>query len=196
MKLAIVGCGFIAERYATDLGEDRSRAFVSRHGGTAYPDLAALLRESDAELVISLTVHAAHAEVTRTCLGAGRHVFSEKPLALDAEEARDLVDFCHGHHIRVMAYSPLAAPGLLRDPTLVRIADKHGCTLAQVVLAWNLAEGIVPIPSSTTRAHLSANLDVMGLELDTDDTEEVGGSSPKRSAFACVSPRNPLYNGL
>ncbi|MDZ7705054.1 MAG: Gfo/Idh/MocA family oxidoreductase, partial [Trueperaceae bacterium] len=105
MKLAIVGCGFIAERYATDLrhysglslvaatdlDEDRSRTLVDRHGGTAYPDLATLLHDSDAELVINLTVHAAHAEVTRTCLGAGRHVFSEKPLALDADEADELV---------------------------------------------------------------------------------------------------------
>ncbi|MDZ7704875.1 MAG: aldo/keto reductase, partial [Trueperaceae bacterium] len=94
-------------------------------------------------------------------------------------QQRDLVDFCHENNIRVMAYSPLAAPGLLDDPIIVDIAEKHGCTPAQVVLAWNLAQGIVPIPSSTSRAHLSANLDVFGVELDDDDRERMGGLEPQ-----------------
>ncbi|MDZ7826664.1 MAG: aldo/keto reductase [Gammaproteobacteria bacterium] len=42
----------------------------------------------------------------------------------------ELIDFCRQHDIRVMAHSPLSAPGLLADDTLRAIAEKHGVTTA------------------------------------------------------------------
>ena len=65
---------------------------------------------------------------------------------------RDLIDFCHRHNIRVMAHSPLSAPGLLDDETLQSIAKNHNVTTAQVVLRWNIQRDVVPIPSSTNPA--------------------------------------------
>lgn len=104
MDCAFVGAGSIAERYAAGLPDsplsltavcdlDRARAsdLASTHGAEAYGDLEALLDSGEAPLVVNLTSHAAHADVTRQCLAADRHVFSEKPLALSTTAAQELL---------------------------------------------------------------------------------------------------------
>jgi diketogulonate reductase-like aldo/keto reductase len=68
------------------------------------------------------------------------------------------------------AYSPLGqGKGLLDDPALAGIADKHGRTPAQVVLRWHLQLGNVVIPKSVTPARIKENIDVFGFELDDED---------------------------
>jgi alcohol dehydrogenase (NADP+) len=115
MDLGLVGCGAIAARYAAgfdgeadsgfgpdpglelaavaDLDADRAAAFAAEHGDGCpwYGNAAAMVDDAGPDLVCNLTSHRAHAAVTRTCLDAGASVYSEKPLALDADEARDLV---------------------------------------------------------------------------------------------------------
>ena len=106
VKVAIVGCGTIADRYApgisranglefvatTDLDSERAERLASAHSVSAYDDLDTLLDESDASLICNLTTHEAHAPITKRCLNAGNHVYSEKPLAMNAAEARKLVE--------------------------------------------------------------------------------------------------------
>lgn len=109
----MVGTGDVARQYAAGLREsplslvgvcdrdrDRAAAFRSSLAGdvgddllpSVYGDLDRMLNEEAAPLAVNLTGHAAHADVTRACLDAGRHVFSEKPLALDPTEAADLLE--------------------------------------------------------------------------------------------------------
>jgi diketogulonate reductase-like aldo/keto reductase/predicted dehydrogenase len=100
-----VGAGAVADQYAAALPEsdlalvavcdtdaDRAADFAEQYDCAAFTDLGRALRESDADVAVNLTSHAAHAPVTRECLDAGVHVYSEKPLALDAEMARELLD--------------------------------------------------------------------------------------------------------
>lgn len=103
--IAIIGCGFVADlyletlrRHATldlhgvfDRDTGRSFAFARRHGVELYHDLESLLGDSRVELVLNLTNPHAHYEVSRTCLEAGKHVYSEKPLAMRVDDARALV---------------------------------------------------------------------------------------------------------
>ena len=80
----------------------------------------------------------------------------------------DLVEYCHERGIRVVAHSPLSAPGLLDEPLLVDIAEELGCSPAEAVLAWNVTRGVVPIPSSVTPSHIADNLAAAGRRLDAD----------------------------
>ena len=106
LGIGIVGTGNIAGGYAkdalthpeirlvaaTDLDPDRAAAFAATHGCRAHASLDDLLADDEVDIVINLTVHHAHYEVTKRALEAGRHVYSEKPLALRSSEARELVD--------------------------------------------------------------------------------------------------------
>lgn len=104
MDCAFVGSGSVAEKYADglsessleltavcDLGSDRADVLAAASGATPYSDLGELLTRESAPLLVNLTSQEAHATVTKQCLNADRHVFSEKPLALDVEEASTLV---------------------------------------------------------------------------------------------------------
>ncbi|PNE38217.1 MULTISPECIES: aldo/keto reductase [Streptomyces] len=80
------------------------------------------------------------------------------------------------HGIATEAWSPLGqGKGLLTDPTIAKIADKHGRTPAQVVLRWHLQVGNVVIPKSATPSRIRENFDVFGFELDGEDLSAVAG---------------------
>jgi alcohol dehydrogenase (NADP+) len=94
----------------------------------------------------------------------------------------ELVNFCRAHGIRVMAHSPLSAQGLLTDPTLQSIADARDLSTAQVILRWLIQRGIVPIPSSTSPAHIAENLDVFQFTLSDDAMEQIDALRHSRSS--------------
>jgi predicted dehydrogenase len=115
LGVGIVGCGNIAGPYArsladqaevhleaaTDVDASRAEAFALEHGCRALGSLEALLADPAIELVINLTVHHAHYAVTKRALEAGKHVYSEKPMALEAAEAHELVDLAAGRKLRL-----------------------------------------------------------------------------------------------
>jgi predicted dehydrogenase len=106
VKVAIVGCGSIAERYAdcirahgaltlvgvTDTISARAAALAAAFDVRQYGSLSELLVDETVELVVNLTVPEAHATVTAAALKAGKHVHSEKPIALRHHEALELVE--------------------------------------------------------------------------------------------------------
>ncbi|MBP8538460.1 aldo/keto reductase [Streptomyces sp. MK37H] len=74
------------------------------------------------------------------------------------------------HDIATEAWSPLGqGKGLLEDPKLAAIAEKHGKTPAQVVLRWHLDLGNVVIPKSVTPSRIKDNIDVFDFQLDSED---------------------------
>jgi alcohol dehydrogenase (NADP+) len=85
----------------------------------------------------------------------------------------DLVEFCHDRGIRVIAHSPLSAPGLLSEPVLEQVAAQRDCSPAEVVVAWNVTTGVVPIPSSTDPDHVVGNLAAAGMRLDDGECERI-----------------------
>jgi predicted dehydrogenase len=113
--IGIVGTGNIAGGYArdalthpeirlvaaTDLDPVRAAEFATTHGCRAHGSLDELLADPDVDIVVNLTVHHAHYEVTKQALLAGRHVYSEKPLALSSAEARELVDLAEARGLRL-----------------------------------------------------------------------------------------------
>jgi 2,5-diketo-D-gluconate reductase A len=85
---------------------------------------------------------------------------------LPQREARAFHDL---NGIVTEAWSPLARGGILNNPTLDLIAEKHGVSPAQVVIRWHLQLGNVVIPKSVTPSRIAENIDVFGFELDDAD---------------------------
>ena len=73
------------------------------------------------------------------------------------------------------AWSPLKQGRVLDDPVVVAIADRHNRTPAQVVLRWQLQEGVATIPKSITKRRIIENGDVFGFALDDADMEHIRG---------------------
>jgi len=106
MNIAIVGCGFVADYYlstlaaypelkligVTDRDPDRATKFAVFHGVPRFGSLEEVLNDSRVQLVLNLTNPRSHYEVTRASLEAGKHVYSEKPLAMQLDEAKALVE--------------------------------------------------------------------------------------------------------
>ncbi|WP_379655406.1 2,5-didehydrogluconate reductase DkgB [Pseudoxanthomonas sp. UC19_8] len=86
---------------------------------------------------------------------------------------RKLTAFLQEQGIAVTSYMTLAYGKVLKDPVLMRIADKHQATVAQVALAWALQLGYAVIPSSTRRENLASNLLARDLRLDADDMAQI-----------------------
>jgi len=104
VRVGVVGCGMIAKRYVTDsaafdtwqpvacadLDAASAEAFAAEHGLRTEP-VDELLADPEVELVLNLTPPNAHAPLIRSALAAGKHVYSEKPLATSVAEGRELV---------------------------------------------------------------------------------------------------------
>ncbi|WP_077489313.1 aldo/keto reductase [Sinomonas mesophila] len=68
------------------------------------------------------------------------------------------------------SWSPLGqGKDLLGDPALAAIADKHGVSVAQAVIAWHLALGNIVIPKSVTPERIAQNWASLGVTLDAED---------------------------
>jgi len=86
---------------------------------------------------------------------------------------KELQAFCKEQGIQMEAWSPLMQGQLLDNETLQAIAEKHGKTTAQVILRWDLQNGVITIPKSTKEYRIIANADVFNFELTKEDMEKI-----------------------
>lgn len=115
MKIAVVGCGFVADQYMSTLAhrrelelvaahdrlDERTQAFCRHWGGRPHGSLDALLAEPGLAMVLNLTNPRSHHAVTEACLRAGKHVYSEKPLGMDLGSANALVELARAEGLRL-----------------------------------------------------------------------------------------------
>jgi predicted dehydrogenase len=113
--IGLIGCGNISNQYlrnltafpdvavviCADLDADRAKARAAAYDVPEWgrPDDA--LGHPDVQLIVNLTIPAAHAEVTAAAIAAGRHVWSEKPLTLDLDGGRALLAASREAGVRV-----------------------------------------------------------------------------------------------
>jgi len=94
---------------------------------------------------------------------------------------KELKAFCARHNIFVESWSPLEQGGeVLRDETIVRIAEAHGRTPAQVILRWHLQEGSIVIPKSVTPSRIEENFRVFDFSLADDEMEAINRLNKNR----------------
>jgi ketosteroid isomerase-like protein len=90
--------------------------------------------------------------------------------------AEPVVDHCQREDIGFIPWFPMATGRLAsRGGLLQRIADEHAVTPAQLALAWLLQRSpvLLPIPGTSTVAHLEENLAAALIELTPDQVEQL-----------------------
>ncbi|XJZ28002.1 aldo/keto reductase [Bacillota bacterium Lsc_1132] len=85
----------------------------------------------------------------------------------------ELRDYCKEKEIAVEAWSPIARGRILNDPVLMKIAENHNKSSAQVILRWHLQNDVVIIPKSVTPARLKENIALFDFELSTDEMAQI-----------------------
>lgn len=88
-------------RFVADLDQARARARAQEFGVPGAGSVEELLADDGIEVVVNLTVPQAHAEVALRVLAAGKHAWSEKPIALDRASGQQLVAAAHEAGLRV-----------------------------------------------------------------------------------------------
>lgn len=115
VKVGLIGCGNISKAYFTaskqfpildivacsDLNMDAARAAATEYGIAKACTVDQLLADPQIELVLNLTIPAAHVEVGLKAIEAGKHVYSEKPLGIDVANARKLIEAAKAKNLRV-----------------------------------------------------------------------------------------------
>jgi diketogulonate reductase-like aldo/keto reductase len=95
-------------------------------------------------------------------------------------QQQELLTFCREHRIQLEAWSPLMQGVHLNHPILAELAAKHGKTPAQIVIRWDLQNGVVTIPKSVTESRILENADVFDFELSADDMAKITSMNVKR----------------
>ena len=93
----------------------------------------------------------------------------------------EVVDYCREKGILLEAWGPFGQGELFDSKQVQEIAANHGKSVAQIALAWSLAEGFLPLPKSVTASRIQANLDCFGIELSHEERETL-----KRLLFSLV----------
>jgi methylglyoxal/glyoxal reductase len=84
-----------------------------------------------------------------------------------------LREFCKENHIQVEAWSPLMVGRLFDNEILKEIADNHNKSIAQVILRWDVQNGIVTIPKSINEARIIENSNIFDFELTNEEIEKI-----------------------
>lgn len=115
INAAIVGCGVISDIYmkslserfkiinlvaCSDLDSGRCKEQASKYGIRAC-STEAIMNDSDIELVINLTNPSAHYSINKLAMEHGKHVFSEKMIAVELEEGKELLDMAKKNQVRL-----------------------------------------------------------------------------------------------
>lgn len=161
LNVAIIGCGNIAGPYAqdiqtypelnllgaTDIDKARASDFAAKHNIHAYPTIEDVLADERVDLAVNLTTHHVHKAITEQSLNAGKHVYSEKPLALTTAESRSLVELARQKNLR-LGCSPFTLIGEAQQTAwkLIRDGKLGTVRIAYAEVNWWRIESWHPAP--------------------------------------------------
>lgn len=86
-------------------------------------------------------------------------------------------EYCKRNSILVEAWSPIMSGKALGDPSIAKIAEKHGKTAAQVILRWHNQRGRRPLSKSLTKERIKENISIFNFSLDAEDMESINALS-------------------
>ena len=160
--VGIIGAGNISDQYLKnlttfpdlrvlaigDLLEDRAREQAAKYGVPIGGGIDAVLENPDIEIVINLTIPAAHVAVSESIIAAGKHVWSEKPIGVDRESSLGLLEKADAAGLRVgVAPDTVLGPGVQTAKRAIARGDIGRPLFAQTTLQWQGPEIFHPNPS-------------------------------------------------
>jgi predicted dehydrogenase len=86
-----------------DLFPEAAKARVAEYRVPVAGEVGAVLANDDVDIVVNLTIPQAHAEVALAAIAAGKHVYNEKPIALDSDSAAQLLQAAAQANLRIGA---------------------------------------------------------------------------------------------
>ncbi|MBP1990845.1 Gfo/Idh/MocA family protein [Paenibacillus eucommiae] len=118
-RFGIIGCGGIAKFHADSLREleaaelvsvasrsaEKTKAFAEEYGCDWTTDYLSLLERSDIDIICVTSSTGSHAQIGRDVLQAGKHLVIEKPIAIDAKEAQELIDLAEAQGVTLSVIS-------------------------------------------------------------------------------------------
>lgn len=154
-KICLLGCGFVADLYMRslavmkdievvgvyDIDLPRLNTFCRHWNLPAKLSFDEFLESTAGALVLNLTNPDAHYETSKACLEAGRHVYTEKPLATEVGKARELKALADAKGLK-LASAPCSVLGETAQ-TLGRAVREGTVGQAQLIYA-ELDDGYVP----------------------------------------------------
>lgn len=103
----------------------------------------------------------------------------------------DLLSYCKEQGIQLEAWRPLLKGEIFGEPTLVELADKYNKSVAQIILRWDLQNGVVTIPKSVTEHRIQENIDIFDFELTNEDMTRISAlNQDKRNG---ADPDDPEF---
>jgi predicted dehydrogenase len=149
IRVAIIGCGSVSNRYIPHLQSSPSIEIVSlcdiRHEravaqneqykvkAATYADIDSLLKGVPFDMMVTLTDMQKHGELNKKALLAGKHVWSEKPMANTYAEGKALLELANRKKLKLwgapaVVNSPQFAfmSRCVREGKLGRVASAHG----------------------------------------------------------------------
>lgn len=86
-------------------------------------------------------------------------------------QQQSLRAFCKEHNILLEAWAPLMQGGLLEDQTIANIAEKYGKSNSQVILRWDIQNGVITIPKSVRKERMAQNADIFDFNLTDEEMQ-------------------------
>jgi predicted dehydrogenase len=147
VRVGVIGCGSVSHRYLPDLEKCRFVELVSAcdiiseraknqaekfHIPNWYPHIDKMLAGSEFDLLVNITDMQEHERLNRQALEAGRHVWSEKPMANSVAAGRDLLELAKKKNVRIWG-APITVNSpqfaymakILAEGKLGRVAAAH-----------------------------------------------------------------------
>ncbi len=159
--VGLIGAGMISDTYldnltsfpdvevlmVSDRDVPRAQAQAEKHGVPAWGGADDVLGHPDIELVVNLTIPAAHAQVSSAAIAAGKHVWSEKPLGITRESARQVLDDAARAGVLVgVAPDTLLGPGFQSARRAIERGDIGVPLSAQTVFQYPGPDLFHPTP--------------------------------------------------
>ena len=113
-KVGLIGCGHISETYfrchdyfnnfqiikCADINTENAKKCAETYGIESCP-VDELLNDSEIEIILNLTIPRAHYEIAKKSLDHGKHVYSEKPMAVNFVEGEELLNLANSKNLYI-----------------------------------------------------------------------------------------------